>query len=541
VHAADGKLVEHSYLFGVNHYAGAVIYNATNFMEKNKDALADSLLNLLRSSTVHLLVTSEESAVGAKKSDNRLTLAAKFKNDLDSLMSTLRLTSPHFIRCIKPNNDQAPNAFDAHLVLNQLKYSGLFEAIRIRKAGYPIRMTHQQFIKRYKFTVTVSKKMSTGMKNDTRACCEWIAKELAQSLISQQSSSSSSTAIVKSKGSSSTKKPVPAPTMEELIKQWAVGTSKIFLRSQQLKSSFDELRKQSSSFAAIPIQSCVRLYLARRKYLLLMGDRLREREQRRRMEEAERDAMSKEDQISKESERLFRSDVVLQQQIIHAKQERARRELYMRQAQQFEAARNIQRIARGFVYKRRGRLVICERLLERSLLQRNDNQLRRAIELPQKYHVTSKLIKVYQESARKLILEVLHESYVQNELAEATEVQSVEMLRDAIKLAEQSNMLYLKGLRRAKVALENAQFLRSICSTIAGVLSKCVTVPKLVARADVLRYLLDRATSCGLGGEPKVQEAALRLRRVRNLIQLRDQFRFAVEICCPEKMKRFLN
>jgi hypothetical protein len=57
--------------------------------------------------------------------------------------------------------------------------------------------------------------------------------------------------------------------------------------------------------------------------------------------------------------------------------------------------------------------------------------------------VTSKLIKVYQESARKLILEVLHESYVQNELAEATEVQSVEMLRDAIRLAEQSNMLYL--------------------------------------------------------------------------------------------------
>lgn len=537
--------------FTVKHFAGDVIYNATNFMEKNKDALADSLLNLLQTSTMHLLVTSDESvaaasAAGAKKSDNRLTLAAKFKNDLDSLMSTLRLTSPHFIRCIKPNNDQAPNVFDSHLVLNQLKYSGLFEAIRIRKAGYPIRMTHQQFIKRYKFTVTVSKKMSTAIKNDTRACCGWIAKELAQSLISQQSSngkssvSSGTGTTVKSKGSSAAKKTAPTLTMEELVKQWAVGASKIFLRSQQLKSSFDDLRKQSSSFAAVPIQSCVRRFLARRKYLLLMGDRLREREERRRMEGAERDAMSKEDQISKESERIFRSDVVLQQQIIQAKQERARREIYRRQAQQFEAARNIQRIARGFVFRRRGRLVMCERLLERSLLQRNDNQLRRAIELPQKYHVTSKLIKVYQESARKLILEVLHESYVQNELAEATEIQSVEMLRDAIKLAEQSNMLYLKGLRRAKVALENALFLRSICATIAGVLSKCVTVPKLVARADVLRYLLDRATSCGLGGEPKVQEAALRVRRVRNLIQLRDQFRFAVEICCPEKMKRFL-
>ena len=531
--------------FTVKHFAGDVMYNATNFMEKNKDALADSLLNLLQTSTIQLLVTSDESAAaasaaGAKKSDNRLTLAAKFKNDLDSLMSTLRLTSPHFIRCIKPNNDQAPNVFDPHLVLNQLKYSGLFEAIRIRKAGYPIRMTHQQFTKRYKFTVTVTKKMPSGIKNDTRASCGWVATELAQSLIRQQNSSSStSDAAAKSKGGSAGKKPAPALTMEELMKQWAVGTTRIFLRSQLLKSSFDELRKQSSSFAVIPIQSCMRRFIARRKYLLLMGDRLREREERRRVEQADRDAMFREDKLSAESERLFRSDVVLQQQIFQAKQEKARRELFKRQVRQYEAARNIQRIVRGFVFRRKGRLVMCERLLERSLLQRNDNQLRRALELPQKYQVTSKLIKVYQESARKLILEVLHESYVQNELAEATEVQSVEMLRDAIRLAEQSNMLYLKGLRRAKVALENALFLRSICSTIAGVLSKCVSVPKLIAQADVLRYLLDRATNCGLGGEPKVQEAALRLKRVRNLIQLRDQFRFAVEICCPEKMIRF--
>ena len=71
-------------------------------------------------------------------------------------------------------------------------------------------------------------------------------------------------------------------------------------------------------------------------------------------------------------------------------------------------------------------------------------------------------------------------------------------------------------------------------------LVKCVTVPKLLASVDALEEMLQQATDLELAGEYQVQDAALRLSRVRNLIQLRDRIRFAVEICSPSKMHRWV-
>jgi myosin heavy subunit len=149
--------------FTVRHFAGDVHYNAVNFCEKNRDTLAESLTKLIQTSSLSILKASEENeeqaaaaapagspVKGSNKKATKLTLCAKFKNDLDALMTILRSTSPHFVRCIKPNLEQVGVKFDASLVLNQLKYSGLFEAIRIRKAGYEIRMNFDQFIQRYK-------------------------------------------------------------------------------------------------------------------------------------------------------------------------------------------------------------------------------------------------------------------------------------------------------------------------------------------------------------------------------------------------------
>jgi len=79
---------------------------------------------------------------------------------------------------------------------------------------------------------------------------------------------------------------------------------------------------------------------------------------------------------------------------------------------------------------------MCERSLERALLARNDEQLRAAANMPARLGVTSKLVRALQESARKLVLEVLLESHVQTRLNEALEARSTEMLREAIQLAE---------------------------------------------------------------------------------------------------------
>eukprot|EP00598_Pedospumella_elongata_P005420 CAMPEP_0184984144 /NCGR_PEP_ID=MMETSP1098-20130426/13180_1 /TAXON_ID=89044 /ORGANISM="Spumella elongata, Strain CCAP 955/1" /LENGTH=114 /DNA_ID=CAMNT_0027508077 /DNA_START=27 /DNA_END=367 /DNA_ORIENTATION=- len=114
-------------------------------------------------------------------------------------------------------------------------------------------------------------------------------------------------------------------------------------------------------------------------------------------------------------------------------------------------------------------------MLERALSRRDELMINRAMVLPALFGVTSKLIKVYISSAKKLILEVLAEAHCANELKEAMLIGSVPLLKDAIKRAEESKMVYLPELRDAKRALREALHLRNIVTSIQTVLVKCVT------------------------------------------------------------------
>jgi myosin heavy subunit len=131
--------VAYSIEFGISHFAGDVGYSVENFLEKNKDALATGLVKLINSSSITFIHSAESEAerlAGNAGNPNintpapsgriatRMTLSAKFKLDLDNLMTALRSTTPYFIRCIKPNDYQQSDRFDSPLTLNQLKYSG---------------------------------------------------------------------------------------------------------------------------------------------------------------------------------------------------------------------------------------------------------------------------------------------------------------------------------------------------------------------------------------------------------------------------------
>ncbi len=90
---------------------------------------------------------------------------------MQDLIEILNLSNPSYIRCIKPNNFKTPNQLDSSEVLRQLKCGGLLEAIRIRKAGYDIRRTHQEFLKRYKvlspnFSMTNSNSNNNNNNNN---------------------------------------------------------------------------------------------------------------------------------------------------------------------------------------------------------------------------------------------------------------------------------------------------------------------------------------------------------------------------------------
>ncbi|XP_069962502.1 myosin heavy chain, muscle isoform X14 [Bactrocera oleae] len=147
--------------FAIGHYAGVVAYNITGWLEKNKDPLNDTVVDQFKKSQNKLLIEifadhagqsggAEQSKGGrGKKGGGFATVSSAYKEQLNSLMTTLRSTQPHFVRCIIPNEMKQPGLVDAHLVMHQLTCNGVLEGIRICRKGFPNRMVYSDFKQRY--------------------------------------------------------------------------------------------------------------------------------------------------------------------------------------------------------------------------------------------------------------------------------------------------------------------------------------------------------------------------------------------------------
>ncbi|XP_059397583.1 unconventional myosin-VIIa isoform X1 [Carassius carassius] len=156
----------HETQFGIQHFAGVVHYETKGFLEKNRDSLHSDIIQLVHSSknkfikqifqadvAMFLCGYLEPTASLQKGMETRkrsLTLSSQFKRSLELLMKTLSVCQPFFVRCIKPNELKKPMMFDRGLCVRQLRYSGMMETIRIRRAGYPIRYTFSEFVDRYR-------------------------------------------------------------------------------------------------------------------------------------------------------------------------------------------------------------------------------------------------------------------------------------------------------------------------------------------------------------------------------------------------------
>eukprot|EP00466_Bigelowiella_natans_P006255 jgi/Bigna1/140911/aug1.59_g15619 len=139
-------------LFTVLHYAGEVTYDSRGFLEKDRDRLNDEAYALLSKSTCKFL-SAMFPAKKKRKSAKQSTLGYRFSKQLGTLMKALHATEPHYIRCIKPNPNKAPLQFCGKMSFDQLRNSGVFEAVKIRKAGYPFRYTHTEFFWRFSCTM----------------------------------------------------------------------------------------------------------------------------------------------------------------------------------------------------------------------------------------------------------------------------------------------------------------------------------------------------------------------------------------------------
>uniref|UniRef100_A0A8C2I1P3 Myosin heavy chain 7 n=1 Tax=Cyprinus carpio TaxID=7962 RepID=A0A8C2I1P3_CYPCA len=149
--------------FSLVHYAGTVDYNINNWLVKNKDPLNETVVGLYQKSTMKLLshlfagYSGADSGGGGgkgkekkKKGSSFQTVSALHRENLNKLMTNLRSTHPHFVRCIIPNETKTPGAMENPLVMHQLRCNGVLEGIRICRKGFPNRILYGDFKQRYR-------------------------------------------------------------------------------------------------------------------------------------------------------------------------------------------------------------------------------------------------------------------------------------------------------------------------------------------------------------------------------------------------------
>ncbi|XP_054198138.1 unconventional myosin-VIIb isoform X3 [Homo sapiens] len=254
VHANNKAFLQpkniHDARFGIAHFAGEVYYQAEGFLEKNRDVLSTDILTLVYSSKNKFLreifnLELAETKLGhgtirQAKAGNHLfksadsnkrpsTLGSQFKQSLDQLMKILTNCQPYFIRCIKPNEYKKPLLFDRELCLRQLRYSGMMETVHIRKSGFPIRYTFEEFSQR--FGVLLPNAMRMQLQGKLRQMTLGITDVWLRT-----------------------------------DKDWKAGKTKIFLRDHQ-DTLLEVQRSQVLDRAALSIQKVLRGYRYRKEFL----------------------------------------------------------------------------------------------------------------------------------------------------------------------------------------------------------------------------------------------------------------------------------
>ncbi|TYH60082.1 hypothetical protein ES332_D08G268200v1 [Gossypium tomentosum] len=212
--------------FTIAHYAGDVLYQSDQFLDKNKDYVVPEHQDLLGVSKCPFVAglfppLPEETSKSSKFS----SIGSRFKLQLQQLMETLNSTEPHYIRCVKPNNQLKPAIFENQNIMQQLRCGGVLEAIRISMAGYPTRKPFFEFINR--FGLLCSEALEGNY--DEKAACQKILEKAG-------------------------------------LEGFQVGLTKIFLRAGQM-AELDARRAEVLSSAAKTIQRRIRTHISRRRFL----------------------------------------------------------------------------------------------------------------------------------------------------------------------------------------------------------------------------------------------------------------------------------
>merc|ERR1712066_793116 len=173
--------------FAVIHYAATVSYNLTGWLEKNKDPLNDTIVEMIKNGSNSLMVRSFADHPGQpleapkdqdrKKKGGGKTVSSFFKSQLDDLMTTLYKTEPHFIRCVVPNTHKIPGGVEPGLVMHQYQCNGVLAGIAICRKGFPNKMVYSEFKARYNILAAKEVAKAKKDKDAAKAVLEKISLE----------------------------------------------------------------------------------------------------------------------------------------------------------------------------------------------------------------------------------------------------------------------------------------------------------------------------------------------------------------------------
>merc|ERR1712127_663422 len=172
--------------FAVLHYAATVSYNLTSWLEKNKDPLNDTIVEMIKNGSNTLMIQcfadppgqpleAPKDDGGRKKKGGGKTVSSYFKGQLDDLMTTLYKTEPHFIRCVVPNTHKQPGGVESGLIMHQYQCNGVLAGIAICRKGFPNKMLYPEFKGRYNILAAKAVAKAKNDKGAAGAVLETIA------------------------------------------------------------------------------------------------------------------------------------------------------------------------------------------------------------------------------------------------------------------------------------------------------------------------------------------------------------------------------
>ncbi|CAI5765468.1 unconventional myosin-Ia isoform X1 [Podarcis lilfordi] len=220
----------HANCFRIHHYAGKVTYNVIGFIEKNNDLLFRDLSQAMWKAK-HVLLRSLFPEGDPQKASLKRppTAGSQFKASVATLMKNLYSKNPNYIRCIKPNDTKKAAVFTDDLVRTQVRYLGLLENVRVRRAGYAYRQLYDPCLERYKM-----------LSKETWPKWKGSARDGVQALLSS----------------------LPIDS-----KELAYGHTKIFIRTPRTLFYLEERRQQRIQELVALIQATFRAWKCRKNFL----------------------------------------------------------------------------------------------------------------------------------------------------------------------------------------------------------------------------------------------------------------------------------